>query len=125
MRLKVVAAIGPVALISAHAAVVRPWSRRWGATDDEVRRAMPGDGVVLNAGYVATRAVTIKAPPEQVWPWLVQIGSGRAGWYSYDRVDNAGRPSARRILAEPEAGSQVYSPSGQEAATSVHLTVVP
>jgi hypothetical protein len=43
-------------------------------------------------------AVTISAPPESVWPWLVQMGAGRAGWYSYDRVDNDGRPSATTII---------------------------
>ena len=48
---------------------------------------------------VATRAVSIAAEPEQVWPWLVQIGRGRAGWYSYDRLDNEGKPSAREIMA--------------------------
>ncbi len=45
-----------------------------------------------------TRAVTIGAPPSEIWPWLVQIGYGRAGWYSYDRIDNDGRPSATRIV---------------------------
>jgi len=43
-------------------------------------------------------AVTIAAPPEQVWPWLVQMGSGRAGWYSYDWVDNDSHPSATTIV---------------------------
>jgi len=45
-------------------------------------------------------AVTIDAPPDQVWPWLVQLGGDRAGWYSWDRLDNAGRPSAREIHPE-------------------------
>lgn len=89
------AAIGTVAF---YLRIVRPWTKRWGATDEEVARAMPGDPIVLRADYVATRAVTIEATPDQVWPWLVQIGSGRAGWYSYDRLDNGGRPSAREIL---------------------------
>lgn len=47
---------------------------------------------------VITHAVTIDVPPEAVWPWLIQLGSGRAGWYAYDRIDNGGRPSARRII---------------------------
>jgi hypothetical protein len=80
--------------------VVRPWTKHWGATDEEVERPMPGDSIVDHADYVATRAVTIQAPPEDVWPWLVQIGSGRAGWYSYDRLDNAGVPSATEVLPE-------------------------
>ena len=86
--------------IGVYVRFVRPWTMRWGATDDEVARAMPGDGVVDRADYVATRGITIHAPPEDVWPWLVQIGSGRAGWYSYDRLDNGGVPSASDILPE-------------------------
>ena len=86
--------------VGVYIRVVRPWTKRWGATDDEVVRPMLGDNVVARADYVATRAVTIQATPEDVWPWLVQIGSGRAGWYSYDRLDNGGAPSATVILPE-------------------------
>jgi hypothetical protein len=78
---------------------IQPWQHRWGATDDEVRRPMPGDEVV-DAARSTTRAISIAEPAEGVWPWLVQIGYGRAGWYSYDWIDNDGRPSADRILAE-------------------------
>ena len=60
---------------------------------------MPGDDLLARAGQT-TRAVTIGAPPSEIWPWLVQIGYGRAGWYSYDRIDNDGRPSADRIVPE-------------------------
>ncbi len=80
--------------------VVRPWTMRWGATDDEVARRMSGDDVVRRADFNATRAVTIHARPEHVWPWLVQIGSGRAGWYTYDRIDNGGVPSSVAIVPE-------------------------
>jgi hypothetical protein len=73
---------------------------RWGATDEEVAGSMPGDELVPQSSFMATRAITIDAPPEQVWPWLVQIGYGRAGFYSYDLFDNAGRPSAEQILPE-------------------------
>jgi hypothetical protein len=48
----------------------------------------------------ATRAITIAAPPDKVWPWLTQIGTGKAGWYSYDLLDNLGRPSAREVLPQ-------------------------
>jgi hypothetical protein len=78
----------------------RPWQLRWGATEEEAGRAMPGDGVVQRPTFDATRAVSIAAPPECVFPWLVQIGVGRAGWYSYDLLDNLGRPSAEVILQE-------------------------
>lgn len=79
---------------------VRPWQLRWGATDGEVARMMPGDEIVTDPTFDATRSVTIDAEPEDIWPWIVQMGFGRAGWYSYDWIDNLGRPSARVILPE-------------------------
>jgi hypothetical protein len=63
---------------------IRPWHLRWGATSEEVARAMPGD--LEHIGW--TRAITIDATPEQIWPWLVQWGQGRGGWYSYDWLEN-------------------------------------
>jgi hypothetical protein len=77
---------------------IRPWQLRWGATDDEIKRAMPGDDVVDEPSFNATRAVTIHASAEQIYPWIVQMGVTRAGWYSYDLFDNLGRPSAESIL---------------------------
>ena len=73
---------------------------RWGAADEEVRGAMPGDELVPRASFTATRAITIGAPPELVWPWIVQMGYRRAGFYTYDLLDNAGFDSARRILPQ-------------------------
>ncbi len=73
---------------------------RWGATDAEVAGAMPGDALIRDPSFAATRAITIGAPPEAVWPWIVQMGFGRGGWYSYDLLDNAGRPSAERVRPE-------------------------
>jgi hypothetical protein len=86
--------------VGVYLRVLRPWELRWGATDDEVRRPMPGDEIVERPTFNATRAVTVKAPPSMIWPWIVQIGFGRAGWYTYDLLDNFGRPSARRIVPE-------------------------
>ncbi|MCP4964533.1 MAG: hypothetical protein GY926_04800 [bacterium] len=62
---------------------------RWGATDDEVQKRLPGDELDSPMGYrpISTRAITIDAPPHEVWPWLVQMGSGRAGFYSHDWVE--------------------------------------
>jgi hypothetical protein len=95
------AAIGGVAVAAgAYIMIVRPWQLRWGATADEVARTMHGDEVVRRPTFNATRAVTVAAPPKDIWPWLVQIGCQRAGWYSYDWVDNLGRPSAERIIPE-------------------------
>jgi hypothetical protein len=68
---------------------VRRWHVHWGTTPGKVRAAMPGDALVQNAHYEATRAVTMAAPTYEVWRWLVQVGCLRAGWYSNDLV---GRP---------------------------------
>ncbi len=62
----------------------RGWHYRWGATDAEVAERLPGDELVPHPRSVATRAITIDAPPEAVWPWLAQMGMNRAGWYTYD-----------------------------------------
>jgi hypothetical protein len=95
------AAVGTAASATgAYLRFIRPWQLRWGATDEEVARAMPGDDVVKHPTFNATRAVTIQARPEEIWPWLVQIGITRAGWYSYDWLDNLGKPSAQRILPQ-------------------------
>jgi hypothetical protein len=81
-------AIGGGALASAL--VLRGLYRRnanWGATADEIERELPGDDAVPGANYRVTRAVTIDARPEDVWPWLMQMGDGRGGLYSYDGLD--------------------------------------
>jgi hypothetical protein len=91
--------LGAAAVLAADRLVVQPWQHRWGATDEEVAATLPGDGVIPDAAST-TRAITIAAPPEAVWPWLAQLGYGRAGWYSYDWIDNDGRPSADRVLPE-------------------------
>lgn len=90
-----------VALISlGFFGLYRPWQLRWGATRDEVAASMQGDEIVPHPTFNATRAVTIGARPEAIWPWIVQIGFGRAGWYSYDLLDNLGRHSAERLMPE-------------------------
>jgi hypothetical protein len=90
---------GATAVLVVYRVLVQPWQHRCGATDKEVGRAMPGDDLPPVASST-TRAVSVAAPPEQVWPWLPQIGYGRAGWYSYDWIDNDGHPSADRIIPE-------------------------
>lgn len=66
---------------------IRRLSRRSGATDDEFYGGLPGDDVMAHPMLEWTRATTINAPPEQVWPWLVQMGYGRGGWYTNERFD--------------------------------------
>lgn len=73
---------------AAYFAGLRPWHRRWGATDTEIRMPLPGDEQVPDPGYQHTRAVTIHAPADQVWQWLVQVGQNRGGFYSYDWLEN-------------------------------------
>src|SRR3712207_8025462 len=73
-----------VAILGVYMFCIRPWQLRWGATDEEVEHPMPGDEIVKDPTFNATRAVTIRARPEEIWPWIVQIGMTRAGWYSYE-----------------------------------------
>ena len=107
-----------VAILGVYMFCIRPWQLRWGATDEEVEHPMPGDEIVKDPTFNATRAVTIRARPEEIWPWIVQIGMTRAGWYSYDLLDNLGRPSARRILPQfqnPNIGDVIpMSPDGKQ-----------
>jgi hypothetical protein len=97
------------AAVAAYAVLVRPWYRRWGATEGEATRLLPGDDLAADSSIGSTRAVTIRAPVEDVWPWLVQLGYGRGGFYSYDWLENLfmrlvrgtpGYRSADRILPE-------------------------
>jgi hypothetical protein len=93
--------IGGACLAGAlYALVVRPRLVRWGASDEEVAREFPGQELIPEGTRAATMAITIDAPPAAVWPWLVQMGWGRAGWYSWDRLDNGGRPSAHELHPE-------------------------
>jgi hypothetical protein len=111
-----------VAAGSAAAIVVaslRARSLRWGASDEELNVALPGDELVPGADLTATRAVTVKAGVEGVWPWIAQLGQGRGGFYSYDFLENlVGLEihSAERIVSEwqgIEVGDEVkFHPEG-------------
>lgn len=72
---------------SLYAWLVRPWILQWGSTAEERRRGLPGDDVTPGAAYVTTRAVTVNAPPDAIWPWLVQMGQDRAGFYTHNWVE--------------------------------------
>jgi hypothetical protein len=108
----------------AYLRLVRPWHQRWGATDDEVRRPLPGDEEIPKPTVQSTRAITVHAPVQEVWPWIAQIGYvgyRRAGWYAFDFWDaDAGRgrsswdliPEAQRLeigLLIGEEGFKVRS----------------
>ena len=74
--------------IALLALFLRPWYRKWGATDAEVHRSLPGDDLVPHSKGGYTHAITIHAPPAEMWQWLVQIGQGRGGLYSYELLEN-------------------------------------
>ncbi|MEV0856421.1 SRPBCC family protein [Nocardia fluminea] len=71
-----------------YAVVLRPRFATWGATRDEAERTMPGDELLPNPEIRTTRAITVAADPAAIWPWLVQIGPGRGGAYTYDWIEN-------------------------------------
>jgi hypothetical protein len=93
--------------------LVQERSLRWGATDEETRVALPGDELLPDADLTATRAVTVRATADAVWPWIAQLGQGRGGFYSYDFLENlvgCDIRSADRIIPEWQAvkvGDQV------------------
>ena len=82
------------------APLYRKWHLHWGAAATEIVDPLPGDELLPHAQFRSTRAITIDAPPDAVWPWLVQVGCGRAGFYSNDLLDNLARPSATTIIAD-------------------------
>jgi hypothetical protein len=81
-----VTAIGGAA--TAYILLARPWHLRWGATGQESGEPLPGDDLIAEPGLTATRGITVRAPAGRVWPWIVQLGQGRGGFYSYDFLEN-------------------------------------
>src|SRR5207248_2313440 len=67
---------------------VRPWHHRWGATSEVNTKQLPGDELVPQPEIQSTRAITVNAPAEEVWPWLAQVGQDRGGFYSYEWLEN-------------------------------------
>lgn len=119
MRLRSIGKFASIFVLAAgfYGLAIRPRLLRWGATREEVERHFPGAGIVPGGTRRGATAITIDAPPSAVWPWLVQMGCDRAGWYSWDRLDNGGVPSAERIHSEwqrIEVGDRLASvPSGR------------
>jgi hypothetical protein len=112
-------------VVAGVTAKYRSWHLSWGATEAETHAPMPGDGLLGGAAFTATRAISIDAPPERVWPWLAQVGFGRAGFYSYDLLDNLGRPSADQLLQEHQSvavgdlAAPMASPANEQTAFRV------
>jgi hypothetical protein len=85
------AAAGAVVIgtaVAGYLLLVRRWQLRWGATEEECDAILPGDDLIANPDLVATRAITVPALADRVWPWIVQLGQGRGGFYSYDVLEN-------------------------------------
>jgi hypothetical protein len=104
-RLIGIAAVGAAAVVGArvYQRYLRDWVLTWGATPSEVDRPLPGDELLESPDVLATRAIEIEAPPSAIWPWLVQMGPGRAGAYTYDWIENLfglNMHSADRIVPE-------------------------
>jgi proline iminopeptidase len=100
IRRIIAAAAAGTAAAAAYRRFLVPLLMTWGATDDEVDGPFPGEDLVPGGERGATMAITVAETPERVWPWLVQMGWGRGGFYSWDLLDNAGRPSARQVHPE-------------------------
>ncbi|MGW6442697.1 SRPBCC family protein [Lentzea sp. NPDC055074] len=76
------------AAVASYPLLWREWCLTWGATDDEARATLPGDDLLRRPDLLTTRAITVETPPRRIWPWLVQMGSGRGGAYTYDWIEN-------------------------------------
>ena len=92
MRARVPLLVGAFAWLT-----LRTRAINWGAIPEDITRPLPGDELIPDSPRNSTMVITIRARAAEVWPWLAQMGYGRAGWYSYDRLDNAGEPSAEEI----------------------------
>ena len=102
---------------------IRPAQLRWGATPEEYTRAMPDDTMVADPVFNATRAISIKATPSQIWPWLIQMGFGRAGFYGYDLIENLG--SGRGIRSAQTIVPALQNPKpGDQLPLSIAATLV-
>jgi hypothetical protein len=104
-----------VGAVAAYQLGFKPWQRRWQADPDKSAAVLPGDDLVPEPQFQQTMAVTIAATPGQIWPWLLQMGYGRAGWYSYDAIDMLGNSSReiRPDLQDVHVGQIVpFAPGG-------------
>jgi len=94
--------------VAGYDTFLRPWMQDWGSTADERREYLPGDEIVQDVMSHHTRAVTIDAPPEAVWPWLIQIGDHRAGFYSYDWVERFVFPGTVHYIERTRSATRIH-----------------
>jgi hypothetical protein len=97
MKRKVLSLVSGILLLIVAFAIYAVLQVR--ATPNEKARTLPGDDLIPQPIGAVNHAITIHRPPHDVWPWLIQMGSGRAGWYAYDFIDNGRHPSSERILS--------------------------
>jgi len=89
--------------VAGYALIVRPRLLRWGTAQEEPDQPLAGDDLLARTDLSSTRAITIRAPANRVWPWIAQLGQGRGGFYSYDVLENlvgCDIQSADRVVAE-------------------------
>jgi len=102
------------AFLMGYLVLIRPWYMNWGATDAEIAMVLPGDTYIPPATHVSTRAVTIHATPAAIWPWIVQLGQGRGGFYSYDWLEN--------LFAADMQNADAIEPEWQHLALGDHVS---
>lgn len=99
LRLKLIAVSVLAGMAIAFYLQLREQQKSWGIVPADRSRALAGDDLVTDPGIIETRSLSVDAPPSRIWPWLVQMGYGRGGWYSYDQLDMRGS-SADTILPQ-------------------------
>ena len=120
-----------IALTVLTSPLLRPWYSRWGATKTELAQTLPGDDVVRDPNMQNTRAITIAAPVKAVWPWLVQMGQGRGGLYSYERLENlvgCDMHNADQIMPEHQqltVGDKMHLSQGEGGPTFTVTAITP
>ncbi|MCB0010651.1 MAG: hypothetical protein KDE34_02090 [Anaerolineales bacterium] len=111
--------------------LLRPWYSHWGYADDTPGQALPGDQFVPRPNLQNNRSILIRATPEEVWPWLLQIGQGRGGLYSYVRLENlvgCNMKNAAQVLPELQAlavGDQIRLAEGEGGPTYTVRAIMP
>jgi hypothetical protein len=118
MRMRPAVAVASLAFAASATAIVQPRYLRLGATRDESRQVLPGDDLVTDLAYQTTMAVTIDAPAAEVWPWIVQMGVDRAGFYSALWVENG-------LLRLGVHNADHVVPEWQDLAVGDHIWFIP